>query len=235
MSKTATFLRKTVKDLLLTLGIVFFIMLVFALTPAPFYLHHALGNDPGPKGDGTFEPDRIVLFGGAGMPSESNLIRLYYTAEAAQHYGVPVLIVHPEDAVCRTEMTRYLTQSGLPEHRISYMDRGSNTRSQALELAQSEPGLTQARLLVVTAPEQVRRTIKTLRKAGFTQVHGLAAREATVDFDLSLKDKELQGNRAVPTMESTNLRYTFWNYLKLEITCFREYFALVYYRIKGWI
>lgn len=235
MSISATFLRKTLKGLLLVLGTVFFIMLVLALTPAPFYMHYALGTAPEPEGDGAIEPDRIVLFGGAGMPSESNLIRLYYTAEAAQHFGVPVLIVHPEDAVCRAEMTRYLTQSGLPEHRISYMDRGSNTRSQALELAQSHPELTQARLLVVTAPEQVRRTVKTLRKAGFTKIHGLPAREATVDFDLSLKGKELQGNRGVPTLESTNLRYTFWNYLKLEITCFREYFALAYYRIKGWI
>ena len=235
MSKTLTYVRKTLHGLLLALGILFFVMLVLALTPAPFYMHHALGHDPAPQGDGAFEPEHIVLFGGAGMPSEGNLIRLYYTASAAQHYGAPVLIVHPEDAVCRAEMTRYLVQSGLPEDRLSFMDRGSNTRSQALELAKADPRLTKVRLLVVTAPEQVRRTVKTLEKAGFTQVHGLAAREATVDFDLSLKGKELHGNQAVPTLESTNLRYTFWNYLKLEITCFREYFALAYYRLKGWI
>ena len=235
MAKPATILRKTLKGTLLTLGVVFLAMLVLALTPAPFYMHYALGNDPEPLPEGPCQPDRIVLFGGAGMPSESNLLRLYYAAEYARHYPSPVVIVHPEDSVCQAEMTRYLVQSGIPEERISFMHKGSNTRSQALELAQADPGLTEARLLVVTSGEHLRRTVKTLRKAGFTQVHGVAAREATVDFDLSLHGKTLQGNKAVPTLESTNLRYTFWNYLKLEITCFREYFALAYYRIKGWI
>lgn len=235
MSKSATILGKTLKGVLLTLGMVCFVMLVLALTPAPFHMHYALGNDPEPRREGAVQPDRIVLFGGAGMPSESNLIRLYYTAELALHYPAPIIMVHPEDSVCQAEMTRYLVQSGISEDRIAYMGKGSNTRSQALELAQSDPGLIHDELLVVTAPEQVRRTVKTLRKAGFTKVHGVAAREATVDFDLSLKDEELKGNRAVPTMESTNIRYTFWNYLKLEITCFREYAALAYYRLKGWI
>ena len=169
------------------------------------------------------------------MPSESNLIRLYYTAEYARRYPSKVVVVHPKDSVCRAEMTRYLVQSGIPENRIAFMDKGGNTRSQALELAKADPETTNARLLVVTAPEQVRRTVKTLKKAGFAHVRGLAAREGTVDFDLSLNHKELQGNRAMPTLESTRLRYTFWNYLKLEVTCLREYFALAYYRVKGWI
>lgn len=228
-------LGKCIKILLLIIGMVSLTALLLALTPAPFYMHYALGNDPGKEDADAFHPDRIVMFGGAGMPSESNLMRLYHTAEYAQRFSVPVIIVHPEDPVCKAEMTRFLVQSGIPEHRIQFMEQGSNTRSQVMELAQSDPQLLEAELLVVTATEHLRRTVKTMRKAGFQHVRGAAAREATVDFDLSLKGKELQGNKAVPTVKSTNLRYTFWNYLQLEITCFREYIALGYYKLKGWI
>lgn len=235
MSKTLHRIGKAFKIIFLLFGATSVIALVLALTPAPFYMHYALGNDPGCATDEPFHPDRIVMFGGAGMPSESNLIRLYYTAEYALRYPAPVLIVHPEDSVCKAEMTRFLVRSGIPEHRITFMEKGSNTRSQALELARSDAQLLDDNLLVVTATEHLRRTVKTLQKAGFTQVRGVAAREATVDFDLSLRGKELDGNTAVPTVRSTNLRYTFWNYLQLEIICLREYFALGYYKIKGWI
>lgn len=228
-------LGKCIKTILMVIGMMSLITLVLALTPAPFYMHYALGNDPGKETADPFEPNCIVMFGGAGMPSESNLMRLYYTAEYAQRFAVPVVIVHPKDPVCKAEMTRFLVQSGIPEHRIQFMEKGSNTRSQVLELAKSDAILMNARLLVITSPEHVRRTVKTMEKAGFAHVRGTAAREATVDFDLSLKGKELQGNKAVPTVKSTNLRYTFWNYLQLEITCFREYIALGYYKIKGWI
>lgn len=234
-SKTPHRFGKCIKIILLIMGAVSLIALLLALTPAPFYMHYALGNDPGEASEESFRPDRIVMFGGAGMPSESNLMRLYYTAAFANRYPVPVIIVHPEDPVCRTEMTQYLVNAGIPEHRIQFMEQGSNTRSQALELAQSDAALLNSRLLVVTSPEHLRRTVKTMKKAGFQHVRGAAAREATVDFDLSLKGKELHGNKAVPTVKSTNLRYTFWNYLQLEITCIREYIALGYYRLKGWI
>lgn len=234
-SKTPHRLGKCIRIVLMIIGTVSLIALLLALTPAPFYMHYALGNDPGKASKEAFQPDRIVMFGGAGMPSESNLMRLYYTAAYAQRYPVPVIIVHPEDPVCRTEMTRYLVNSGIPEHRIEFMEKGSNTRLQALELAQSNAQLLDAKLLVITSPEHLRRTVKTMEKAGFLHVRGAAAREATVDFDLSLKGKELHGNKAVPTVKSTNLRYTFWNYLQLEITCIREYIALGYYKLKGWI
>lgn len=225
-------LLKIAKILLLTLGSLSLVVLVCALTPAPFYMHYALGDDPV---ETPFEPDRIVMFGGAGMPSESNLIRLYYAAECAQRYEIPVILVHPEDSLCQAAMKRELVRDGVSDDHIFFMTRGTNTRSQVLELKKAYPETVDANLLIITSPEHVRRTVKCLRKAGFTHVKGLAAREATVDFDLSLKAQDLKGNEAIPSVESTNIRYTFWNYLQLEILCFREYAALAYYRIKGWI
>lgn len=227
-------LLKTLKFFFLSLGGIFFAMLILALTPAPFYWHYALGDSPSPSSEEAFVPSRIVMFGGAGMPSEGNLIRLYYTSGYAKRYHVPVLIVHPDDSVCQHEMKRYLVQSGVPESDIAFMTEGTNTRSQALELAKI-PHFNEERLMVVTAPENIRRTVKSLQKVGFTNLRGMAAREATVDFDLSLKGQDLRGNERIHTVESSTMRYTFWNYLKLEVTCFREYLALAYYRIKGWI
>ena len=169
------------------------------------------------------------------MPSESNLIRLYYTAEIANKLNKPVILVHPEDSVCQAEMTNYLTRNGISTDSILYMTGGSNTRSQSVCLADSFPQLKTASALIVTAPEHLSRTLKCLKRCGFENIRGIGAFESTVDFDLTLDKRKLKGNQLVPDIESTNLRYTFWNYLQLEIVCFREYFATAYYWVKGWI
>lgn len=225
-----TAIWKVIKGFFLVLGIMFFIMLVTALTPLPFYMQYHLGTSV-KSTDTTI--DHVVLFGGAGMPSESNLMRLYYSADFAAAYHCPVIVVHPDDSICEREMRRFLTAYGVED--IRFMGRGSNTRSQVLALAQDSPQLTQSHLLVVTSPEHMKRTLLSMRKAGFQHVAGQAAHEATIDFDLSLRRQELGQSTKVHTVESTQLRYTFWNYLQLEFVCFREYIALAYYKAKGWI
>jgi uncharacterized SAM-binding protein YcdF (DUF218 family) len=225
-------LWKTIKILFFILGVVFAAMIVLALTSAPFYMYYNLGKSPHVEQQ-PFEPQRIVMFGGAGMPSEDNLMRLYYTAALARHYDVPVILVHPEDSLCQAEMTRLLCQDGVEG--IDYMTAGTNTRLQCIELKEEYPQLVDRQFLVVTSPEHVRRTVKSLHKEGFDHVVGVAAYPATVDFDLSLNKDKIGGNEIVPSVESVKMRYTFFNYLKLEITCLREYFALAYYKVKGWI
>ena len=225
-------LGRIIKITFFVLGILFFVMLALAFTSAPFYAYYHLGQNPN-ENDTPMQPQHVVMFGGAGMPSEDNLIRLYHTAALARHFDVPVILVHPEDSLCQAEMTRLLRQDGVDN--ILYMKEGSNTRSQALGLMTAYPELAEETFLAVTSPEHVRRTVKCLNKAGFANVIGKAAFPATVDFDLSLKKQKLGGNNAIPSVESVKMRYTFFNYLKLEITCVREYLALGYYRIKGWI
>ncbi len=225
-------LWKAIKILFFVLGIVFAAMIILALTSAPFYMYFNLGKSPHVEQQ-SFEPQRIVMFGGASMPSEDNLMRLYHTAALARHYDVPVVLVHPEDSLCQAEMTRLLRQDGIGG--IDYMTGGSNTRSQCIELKEKYPQLIDQQLLVVTSPEHVRRTVKSLQKVGFEHAVGMAAYPATVDFDLSLNKKQLGGNEIMPSVESVKMRYTFFNYLKLEITCLREYCALAYYKVKGWI
>ena len=228
-------MKRLTKSIIITFfvfGILFFTMLVLAFTSAPFYMHYRLGQDPNDDVE-VSNPQLVMMFGGAGMPSEDNLMRLYHTAALARHFDVPVLLVHPEDSLCQAEMTRLLRQGDIDS--ILYMTEGANTRSQAVELMNAYPELSEKELIVVTSPEHVRRTVKCLNKVGFRNTIGKAAYPATVDFDLSLKKQKLGGNEAIPSVESVKMRYTFFNYLKLEITCVREYFALAYYKIKGWI
>ena len=225
-------LAKIIKTTFFTFGILFVLMLLLAFTSTPFYWYFNLGQNPDKKAQFT-QPRRVVMFGGAGMPSEDNLMRLYHTAALARHYDIPVILVHPKDSLCQAEMTRLLRQDGIDD--IEYMTSGANTRSQCVELLEKYPQLADQPLLVVTSPEHVKRTVKCLNKVGFTNVYGMAAYPATVDFDLSLTQQQLGGNEIVPSVESVKMRYTFFNYLKLEITCLREYCALAYYRIKGWI
>ena len=228
-------MKRLTKSIIITFfvfGILFFTMLVLAFTSAPFYMHYRLGQDPNDDVE-VSNPQLVMMFGGAGIPSEDNLMRLYHTAALARHFEVPVLLVHPEDSLCQAEMTRLLRQGGIDS--ILYMTEGANTRSQAVELMNAYPELSEKELIVVTSPEHVRRTVKCLNKVGFRNTIGKAAYPATVDFDLSLKKQKLGGNEAIPSVESVKMRYTFFNYLKLEITCVREYFALAYYKIKGWI
>jgi hypothetical protein len=182
----------------------------------------------------SFSPEHIVMLGGAGMPSQGNLIRLFYTAGYAQS-NTEIIILHPQDSLCQSIMEHELIAKGINPEQITFITEGSNTHSQILQLKHQRPELLHQDLLVITSPEYLTRTVKCFRKLEFTSVYGTGAFEATVDFDLSLKDKKMEGNKLVPFVENTNLRYTFWNYLKLEIDCFREYTAIGYYKLKEWI
>lgn len=231
--KFLNIIKKSSFAFLITMGSVFTMMIVLAFTSIPFYMHFNLGKNPdGRNLTEDFKPEYVVMFGGAGMPSPDNLMRLYHTSLWSRHYEAPVILVHPEDSVCQSEMTRILHQEGVDE--IIYMTLGTNTRSQSLELKDSYPELLDSPLLIITSTEHVRRTIKCLKKVGFGNVIGMPAQEATVDFNLSLENQKLGGNK-IPSVESTSIRYTFYNYLKLEIVCLREYIALTYYKLKNWI
>jgi len=196
-------------------------------------MYYHLGTDSDCSKE-TFSSAHIVMLGGAGMPSQGNLIRLFYTAAYAQS-NTEVIILHPHDSLCQKKMEKELLLKGVQQDKISFLTEGSNTHSQILHLKNERPELLHQDLLVITSPEYLKRTVKCFKKLGFTAVCGKGAFEATVDFDLALKGKKMEGNVTIPIIENTKLRYTFWNYLKLEIDCFREYTALFYYKCKGWI
>ena len=222
------------RSLVWTFGWIFLVMIVLAFTSLPFHAHRALGTAAGLCEN---KVDFIVVLGGSGMPSGPELLRLHHAAEFAGKYQTSrVMVVHPKDSAVMRSMVEELLMRGIMADRIDTMLRGTSTREQALELV-SYPRIDRnASIAIVTAPENMYRSVQTFRKAGFKDVCGLPAFDHAMFIDLEYDHKKLGGSGYVPDVsDDTSLRYTFWNYLKLEITCLREYAAIGYYRINGWI
>lgn len=216
------------------LGAIFIILLILSFTRVPFDIYRWLGEY------GTeyqFKPEKIIMLGGSGMPSESNLIRLYYTADIAQHFpSASIIIAHPEDTAVTNLMGKYLNRNGVDSTRINYMLIGTNTREQVLNLQKSFEGLEQNKIIVITSPENMYRTISVFEKLKFRHITGVSAFENAMFVDLNYNHQQIGGKVYSPDVSgSLNLRYNFWNYLKLEITCLREFAAIFYYKLNGWI
>lgn len=225
---------------LMFLGFVFSVALILSFTSLPFWGYYWLGTS---KSEIQEQPEYIVLLGGGGMPSESNLMRAYFVCRAAaQSPQSKIVISIPGDTADRRSTARLvaaeLLQKGIETSRIRYEKNGTNTRSQALELLKlNGENLCGKSILLITSPEHMRRAVLTFRKAGFRSVGALPAFENALEANLIFKDKELGGNK-LPVPEiggSISVRYQFWNHLKYELLVAREMTALTYYKLKGWI
>ena len=237
--KITSFVWKSFRILLFVAGGFFLLMLILALTSLPFWARYNLGKS---KAFVPLNTQSILVMGAGGFPSDAVLMRLWYTAELAHNFpNSKVIISTPGDTidskstVC--QMRNQLIVAGIDSSRIILEPKGLNTRDQALRAFQlytngyfSEP------LVVVSSPEHVFRTVLSFEKAGFKNVSGKPASESMLEVDLRLRNKKLGGNETIPDVgNSISLRYKFWDYLKYEIIVAREYVAIVYYKLKGWI
>lgn len=227
-------IRKSIRRMLMGLGIIALIMSAFAFTRVPYDLHRWLGEH---GSDFKFIPSNIIVLGGSGMPSESNLIRLYYAASLAKVYPkASIVIAHPEDSSVFESMRHHLMNLGVDSVQIHFCMKGTNTREQSLQLKQTFPSLIKDKNVIVTNPENMYRTLKTFKKSGFEHMGGISAFEYDMYINLSYNHKKVGGVAIAPDVsENLDLRYNFWNYLKYEITCIREYVAICYYKLNGWI
>jgi uncharacterized SAM-binding protein YcdF (DUF218 family) len=234
--KSIYFLR-LLRKLFVTIGIFFSICIILAFTEQPYWAYHWLGTS---KSVMRWKPESIVLLGGGGMPSQSNLMRSWYTEKAAKSFpDATVIIAIPgelSDSMSTPQlMKKELVFRGIDPGRIRFEPKGTNTRAQAL----NSQGLIkmQVPLLLVTSPEHMRRSILCFQKAGFEKVNALPAFENALEADLSFDDDNLGGNKVlVPDVgKSISMRYQIWNHLKYEILVAREITALTYYRLRGWI
>lgn len=234
--KSIYFLR-LLRNFFVLIGIFFFVCLVLAFTEQPYWGYHWLGTS---KSELKWEPKQIILLGGGGMPSQSNLMRSWYTEKAAKSFPQAKVIVAMPGLITDTlstpqRMKLELIQRGVSADRINFESNGINTRSQALEcqriIKMQEP------VLLVTSPEHMRRAVLCFKKAGFEKVNALPAFENAAEADFSFIDDELGGNKTlVPDVgNNMNMRYQMWNHLKYEILIAREFFALSYYKLRGWI
>ena len=69
------------------------------------------------------------------------------------------------------------------------------------------------------------------RVLGFKKISSLPTFEIPSDAE-NLKDKT---ERKDTRIKNLSLRYNMWSYMVYEIKVLREYFAISYYKIKGWI
>lgn len=231
------FFLRLLHQLLLLIGIFFFICLVLSFTEQPYWAYHWLGTS---KSELKWKPSYIILLGGGGMPSQSNLMRSWYTEKAAKSFPQSkVMVAMPgnlNDSLSTPQrMKNELVMRGVSAHRINFEPAGTNTRSQALEcqrlIKMQEP------ILLVSSPEHMRRAVLAFRKVGFEKINAVPAFENAAEADFSFTDDELGGNTVfVPDVgNKMNVRYQIWNHLKYEIIVAREMVALAYYRIRGWI
>lgn len=218
--------------MLMVSGIIALMMLALAFTDVPYLAYHQLGTHCKPL---KVRPSVIVVLGGSGMPSADGLMRTYYAAEAALKFPESaVIIAHPFDQGKRKTvqldlMKKELVIRGVDSTRISYEPMGHNTRTQAANVALMLEGRLSEAVLVITSPEHMFRSIRSLQKAGLPLVGGLPS------FEKPISERKLKGGKHPGKEVGLSWRYNFWSYLRYEILVLREYCAIAYYKLKGWI
>lgn len=230
-------MKITIIRVIFTIGLFSSILIALSFTSIPFYASYRL-SCPHQKSYKT--PDYIVVLGAGGMPSAEAIMRCYYGSQAANTFPTARVII------ALPTLPQYLLQShtykmyqemrfrGVDSTRFLFEIKGTNTREQAIAIKNDLNIPSNSSILIITSPEHIYRSIKTFQKAGFKHVTGLASYENAIDESLLLKQTE---NPNIIDNPSRNpaLRYNMWNYLKIEITVLREYFAISWYWLKGWI
>lgn len=224
--------KRVLKYFIFSSGSFLILMGALAFTDLPYLAYHKLGTSCEPLKE---DPALIVVFGGSGMPSPDGLMRTYYAAEAANQFPeASVIIALPfgEDSTDTHQldlMAKELTIRGIDRARISYEPYGHNTHAQAVRIATNLIGNTTLTTLVITSPEHMYRAINALQKAGLKNVGGLPS------FEKPIAERKLRDRSDPDKSAPLAWRYNVWSYLKYELLVMREYCAIVYYKLNGWI
>jgi uncharacterized SAM-binding protein YcdF (DUF218 family) len=225
--------RKGVRITLLFFGALFLIAIIISFTHIPYHLYHALGTrNAGHSGS----PDYIILLGGGGMPGGDGMLKSYYTAQCWSKYkNADVIVALPADTSKNKVspellMARELVLRGIDSSRIKFESKGYNTRTQAQTIKNSfdKNQLDTLCFRLITTPEHMFRSVSVFRKSGFQNVGGNPAFEHGL-AEKGLKKKNSHGRGIL------NLRYNVWSYLQYELLVVREYFAIAYYKMRGWM
>jgi len=226
--------KKFLKKFFIVNGVLFALLVFLSFTDLPYYAYHWLGTSS-PKLKK--QPELIVLLGGGGMPSPDGLIRCYYTTKAATKYpSAEIVIALPFNEIDSLRqlslMAHELVLRGVDTSRIRFEPIGFNTHSQAENIGKRyEKRKKNVSVLIVTSPEHTYRAVKSFAAVGFEQVGAEPTFENPVD-ECKVKDLE---NTDDARIKSLSLRYNMWSYLNYELLVLREYAAISYYWLKGWI
>lgn len=230
---------RILKGILIACGVLFLLFFGLSFTTAPFYSLYYLATA---HGDLHRPPGYIVVMGASGMPGEAGLIRTWYAAEIARQYpGSKVIISLPGDTADSTSSVRMMKREmivrGIAAERVLMENQGINTRDEALCVYRmlKDPG--RQRICVVSSPVHIYRCVRTFKKAGFQLVDGIPAFDRALESSVEYRDKNLGGRSFIPSLGggSISLRYTFWGQMKYELIVLREWAAIGYYKLKGWL
>ena len=229
---------RIIKYFFFATGTFLIVCLILAFTSLPFWMRYHLGTAvPQIKNQ---KPDYIVMLGAGGIPEGKNMVRLYHTAKISKEFPkAHIIIALPGDTTDTLSsislMKKELLIRNISKQRITSENIGNNTHNEVLSIKKII-GDTTKKILVVTSPEHLYRSVKCFQKAGFRNVFGHPAFERTLETDLLLGNTENGETEAIPEIgDNIQIRYRVWVYLQYEIMVFREYLAIAYYWIKGWI
>jgi uncharacterized SAM-binding protein YcdF (DUF218 family) len=226
-------IRKYLQVLLVVLGCILLLGILLSFTHIPYYRYHGLGTSNSIfKGN----PDYLIVLSGGSMPSADGLLKCYYAAKAFHSdSGIKIIVALPPDTNSisnRTDdlMKQELVLRGVDSAAIEFVSEGYNTYTQCMSIKNKFTGddLDTLVFKLITSPEHMYRSVGVFKKAGFSNIGGTST--FAKDFNAhSLKKKSQQGRAAL------NFRYNIWSYLQYEIIVLREYFAITYYKMRGWI
>ena len=242
---------RILKGMLIAIGSFAFVMVILAFTSAPFWIWYGMGMK---KAGINRPPGFIVVLGGGGMPSESGLMRCWYAARVANHFPKAIVIIalpgDLKDSLSSVnQMKRELVLHGVEPQRIIFEDSGTNTRAEAINVLKIISNIecrisnieyrTNSKftsLLIVTSPEHLYRAVLTFKKAGFLKIDGVPAFEKALEVDLNFNARKLGARKWVPDVgKNITIRYQFWVRMDYEFLVLRESFALLYYKLQGWV
>lgn len=228
---------KLFRNIIIFLGSLALIMLILSFTSLPYHVYHWLGTH---NAELDTPPDYIVVMGAGGMPGPGGLMRSHFAAEAALIFeDAKIIIALPTDTTHfygsdAYRMFRQMMLMDLDSSRFLFETNGTNTYTQAVEIRRILSKTPDRSLLIVSSPEHIRRCLLTFRKCGFEHVGGLPTFEAAFSIDLLLTEEEREKS-VQPVDRRVDFRYNMWNYLHLQIMVLREFTALGYYSLKGYI
>ncbi|MBN1597679.1 MAG: YdcF family protein [Bacteroidales bacterium] len=239
MKKVWPPVKRGITIILISLGTILLIAIILSFTDYPYYAHRWLANH---NTQLDVDPDIIILLGGTGMPSADGLLRTYFTSGIGNKYPkAKIIIAMPADTGLHDKspellMAHELIIRGIDSLRIKYEKEGFSTYSQAKNIASmlGDETVANKSMQIVTSPEHMFRAVATFRKAGFKFIGGRPAFEHVLPEE-QLIDGTLPNELRDREARKLNLRYNMWNYLKYEIIVLREYCAIVYYKLRGWI
>lgn len=231
-----TRLKKFICWFFIVNGVFFILLVVLSFTSLPFWMIYDLSyTDSKISG----EPKYIVVMSGGSIPSESGLMRTFKASEVAKQFPSANIIVtmpgdttDPNSSSCL--MKKEIVIRGIDENRIFFENIGTNTRYQIMEIKKMIP--QNSPIILVSSPEHIYRSIKCFHKVGITNIVGAPAFHKELEVDYSFNDDNLGGNTSVPNIgKNIQFRYQFWNHLKYQVTAYREYLAICFYKLRGWI